>query len=127
MHILVVDDKAAVREKVGGLLAQLGYTYECANNGLDALEKAQVQTFNLYIIDHLMPVMNGIQLIKNLKSKQETANIPVIFMTTQDLNSLHNVKELKQCQEIIAKPINEETFFQLINKLLVENSLVHSL
>lgn len=127
MHILVVDDKQPVREKVGYLLAQLGYTFECANNGLDALEKAQKQHFNLYIIDHLMPVMNGIKLVKNLKSKDTTSNVPIIFMSTQDISSLENIEELMHLECIIAKPIDEELFYQKINQLQIEKSIVHSL
>ncbi|MDG1750591.1 MAG: response regulator [Thalassotalea sp.] len=127
MHILVVDDKEPVREKLGDLISQLGFTYECANNGLDALEKAQKQHFDLYIIDHLMPVMNGIKLVKNLKSKDATSNIPVIFMSTQDITTLHNVEELMHLECIISKPIDQELFYQKINLLRIEKSLVHSL
>lgn len=127
MHILVVDDKQPVREKVGYLLSQLGYTYECANNGLDALEKAHKQHFNLYVIDHLMPVMNGIKLVKNLKSKDATSNIPIIFMSTQDISILENVAELEHVECIISKPIDQDLFYQKINQLLIEKSIVHSL
>ena len=127
MHILVVDDKQPVREKVGYLLSQLGYTFECANNGLDALEKAQKQHFNLYIIDHLMPVMNGIKLVKNLKSKDDTSNIPIIFMSTQDISTLENVEEIMQVECIISKPIDQDLFYQKINQLLIEKSLIQSL
>ncbi len=127
MHILVVDDKQPVRERIGDFLSQLGCTFECASNGLDALEKAQKNHFDLYIIDHLMPVMNGVKLVKNLKSKDATANIPVIFMSTQDINTLHNVEELMHLECIISKPIDQELFNQKINLLRIEKSIVHSL
>ena len=127
MHILIVDDKQPVREKIATLLSKLGYTFECANNGLDALEKAQSDAFNLYIIDHLMPVMNGIKLIANLKSKQVTSQVPIIFMSTQDINTLEHVAELKLIEQVISKPIDEKLISQLLKQLLVENSLAHSL
>ena len=127
MHILIVDDKQPVREKIATLLSKLGYTFECANNGLDALEKAQSDAFNLYIIDHLMPVMNGIKLVKNLKSKDTTSNVPIIFMSTQDISSLENIEELMQVECIITKPIDEELFYKKINQLLIEKSIAQSL
>jgi two-component system, chemotaxis family, chemotaxis protein CheY len=127
MHILVVDDKEPEREKVGNLLFQLGFTFEFAINGLDALEKAQKQQYNLYIIDHLMPVMNGIKLVKNLKSKDDTSNIPIIFMSTQGISTFQNAEELMHLECIISKPIDPELFSQKINQLLIEKSVVHSL
>lgn len=127
MHILIVDDKQPVRAKIAVLLSQLGYTFECANNGLDALEKAQKAAFNLYIIDHLMPVMNGIKLITNLKSREVTAQVPIIFMSTQDISTFTNLPELTLVEQVISKPIDEKLFIQHLKQLLVENSLVHSL
>ena len=67
MHILVVDDKSAVRLALTNILEQQGHSVRTAFNGLDAFEKAHSELFDLYIIDHLMPVMNGILLSKNLK------------------------------------------------------------
>jgi CheY-like chemotaxis protein len=127
MHILVVDDKKVVRDKVASLLSQLGYSFTDANNGLDAFEKAQKESFDLYIIDHLMPVMNGLQLVKNLKSKDFSSNTPILFMTTQDISTLENHEELKLLNSIITKPIDQELFFKKINSLLIEKSIVHSL
>lgn len=127
MHILVVDDKLPIREKLCCLLSKSGYSFECASNGLDALEKAQKQQFNLYVIDHLMPVMNGIKLVKNLKTKDETSNIPIIFMSTQDITILENIEELMQVECIITKPIDEELFYKKINQLLIEKSIAQSL
>lgn len=127
MHILVVDDKKVVRDKVANLLSQLDYSFTDANNGLDALEKAQKESFDLYIIDHLMPVMNGLQLVKNLKSKEFSEKTPILFMTTQDISTLENSDELKLLDSIITKPIDQELFFKKINSLLIEKSIVHSL
>ncbi|MCO4799322.1 MAG: response regulator [Colwelliaceae bacterium] len=127
MHILVVDDKKVVRDKVASLLSQLDYSFTDANNGLDAFEKAQKESFDLYIIDHLMPVMNGLQLVKNLKSKDFSSNTPILFMTTQDISTLENHEELKLLNSIITKPIDQELFFKKINSLLIEKSIVHSL
>jgi CheY-like chemotaxis protein len=88
MDILLIDDKHSILDFVTALLIDSGHTVETAYNGLDAYEKAQQQSFDLYIIDHLMPVMNGLQLSKNLLNNPFTANTPAIFMTTQSLTKV---------------------------------------
>ncbi|MEW6991384.1 response regulator [Colwelliaceae bacterium 6441] len=127
MHILLVDDNTSIRASLSCVLAQLGHTFEVANNGLAALEKAKAACFDLYIIDHLMPVMNGIKLVKNLKSKVFTSNTPIIFMTTQDVSIFDNSEELPLFDTLIAKPINEDLFIEKVNNHLFNKSIVHSL
>ncbi len=127
MHILVVDDKEKVVKMICDLLEHLEVTIETAVNGLDALAKAKKSDFDLYIVDHLMPVMNGIQLVKNLKLKEHSSSKPILFMTTQDVSSLEYIDEYKHFDAILAKPLNQDIFYQTINQLLPENTIVHSL
>ena len=93
MNILVVDDKLSVQEALSATLCQLGHQVDVASNGLDAFEKAQKNEYQLYIIDHLMPLMNGVQLVKNLKQTEHCAAIPVLFMTTQGLAEAESLPE----------------------------------
>lgn len=127
MHILVVDDKQPIVEAVSRLLCSRGFTVDTASNGLAALEIATKNSFDLFIIDHLMPVMNGLQLVKNLKQRDVTCNVPVLFMTTQDVNSLTQLDEYALFDAIISKPIDEDLFYSAINQLLPTNSGVQSL
>jgi len=127
MHILVVDDKPAIVLLVSNLLEAHGHTIESAANGLDAFEKAQKVSFDLYIIDHLMPVMNGLKLVKNLKKKESTAATPIVFMTTQSLSSLEYIEEFTLFDALISKPIDQDLFYSAVNQLLPKNTLVQSL
>jgi len=127
MHILVVDDKPSILQLVTSLLEIHGHTVESAANGLDAFEKAQKSSFDLYVIDHLMPVMNGLKLVKNLKKKEITAEVPILFMTTQSLSSLEYIEEFSLFDAVIAKPIEQDLFYSAVNQLLPQNTLVQSL
>ena len=91
MHVLVVDDSKVIQDSLCKLLVSLGYSVETACNGLDALEKAQSNSHDLYIVDHLMPLMNGVQLSKNLSNNTYCQNTPILFISTQDLK---HVKQL---------------------------------
>ncbi len=118
MNILVVDDKKSVRDNISQLLSALGHTVTTAVNGLDGFEKAQVAPFHLYVIDHLMPLMNGVTLIKNLKNIPQCADVSILFMTTQGKASVENLVEFGLFSEVINKPLNEIEFLATIKSLI---------
>jgi len=118
MNILVVDDKKSVRESISKLLIPLGYTISTAVNGLDGFEKAQQAPFHLYIVDHLMPLMNGVTLSKNLKQTPFCAETPILFMTTKGKASVENLPEFNLFDDIITKPLNEAEFMSIVKRLI---------
>lgn len=122
MNILVVDDNKAVQEKLATLITSQGHNVELAINGLDALGKAQQGNHQLYVIDHLMPLMNGVQLTKNLKANPASAPVPVIFMTTQGKRTLKDIPEYNLFDKVIDKPINEADFIVLLAELIKNTS-----
>jgi CheY-like chemotaxis protein len=119
LKILVVDDNKAVQEKIASLLITKGHDVDLAINGLDALGKAQQSDYQLFVIDHLMPLMNGVQLTKNLNNNEILADIPVIFMTTQGTDSLKDLAEFSLFNKVIDKPINEKRFLAALEDLSV--------
>ncbi|WP_448547901.1 response regulator [Thalassotalea fusca] len=125
--VLVVDDKQHVLDTVRIWLAECGLVVDTASNGLDGLEKASKGNYRLIIIDHLMPLMNGLQLAKNLKQKELTANIPLLFMTTQDVKSINDSTDVKNFISIVEKPLDKTEFFTVLSRYLPENSLKQSL
>ena len=127
LHILIVDDKPAIRESVSVILSKLGCSFEEASNGLSALEKTKQDNFDLFIIDHLMPIMDGLKLIHNLKAASRTKNTPIIFMSTQNISELEGVDEVNLCERVIPKPIDEKSFEIAINQLINTKSIAHSL
>jgi len=110
MNILVVEDKENVRNYIIDLLEQLGHSVDTAVNGLDGFEKAQQGHYHLYIIDHLMPLMNGVVLTKNLKKNIHCKNTPIIFMTTQNKKNLKTLNEFSLFDDVLSKPINIKDF-----------------
>ena len=118
MKILVVDDNKAVQEKLATLLVSQGHSVDLAINGLDALGKAQQSDYQLFVIDHLMPLMNGVQLTKYLKNNVLFANVPVIFMTTQGADALTHSVESSLFTKIIDKPIKDTVFLAALSALV---------
>ena len=77
--ILIVDDSAVVRAKLGKLLTSNGYAVTVARHGNEALEAIAQQWFAVMITDLEMPEMDGYILTKNIKSDSRFAGIPVIM------------------------------------------------
>jgi len=81
-HILIVDDAATVRLYHRNILESAGYAVEEAVNGIEALEKALNQPFDLYVVDLNMPKMDGYTFINELRGR-DLMQAPVIMVSTE--------------------------------------------
>lgn len=79
--VLIVDDDEMNRDLLNDHLETLEYQVIEAENGKIAIEKAIIEQPDLIIMDIMMPVMNGYQAIKELKSIETTKNIPIVIAT----------------------------------------------
>ncbi len=78
-NVLVVDDDNSINALISRILRKDGYTVDCANSGLEAIEKGKKTNYNLYMIDMKMPGMDGNQTYKELKKIDPSASF--ILMT----------------------------------------------
>jgi len=123
MNILIVEDKQEVRESLFNLLSQMGHCVDWAVNGLDGLAKAQQNEYNLFVIDHLMPLMNGAQLTKNLRQNEQYKDTSILFMTTQGIDVAKSLPEHQMFSAVINKPIDDVQFLKLITQLSQDDKL----
>ena len=82
--VLVVDDDRNVRHSLGYTLVDAGYDVIQAENGAAALELALHERPNIILLDVMMPVMDGFEVLKRLKRNPVTESIPVILLTVVD-------------------------------------------
>jgi putative two-component system response regulator len=86
--ILVVDDEAAAREGLEGLLSAYGYSVRAAHDGHSALESFPHFQPDLVLLDVMMPELNGFEVCRQLKNNPDTRLTPVVLITglseTQD-------------------------------------------
>lgn len=83
-HILVVDDQRTNRVKLTLGLKQQGHTSEAAENGQQALDMLRTQSFDLVLLDILMPEMDGYQVLAHMKNDGALRDIPVIVISALD-------------------------------------------
>lgn len=82
-RILIVDDAATVRMYHRGILEPAGYVVDEAINGLEALEKAALRNYDLYLIDVNMPKLDGYALVRRMRSDPALRQVPAIMISTE--------------------------------------------
>ncbi len=80
--ILVVDDSLTTRTLQKNILTNYGYRVQIATNAPDALTKMHKEHFDLIVTDHEMPVMSGLEFVKEIRKEPQWANIPIIVLTS---------------------------------------------
>jgi CheY-like chemotaxis protein len=83
-RILIVEDEAHVAHLLDVLLRKQGYQTQVVENGLEAWEAISQSPPDLVLLDLLMPVMSGYQLLDRLRATPETAAVPVVLVTTEE-------------------------------------------
>lgn len=81
--ILIVDDAATVRMYHKNILNQHGFLTDEAINGIEALEKAHSEHFDLYLVDVNMPKMDGYTFVRQLRASQMIDQAPVMMISTE--------------------------------------------
>lgn len=104
--LLVVDDNEANRDMLSRRLKRIGHTVEVAVDGKQALEMLEKQTFDLILLDIMMPEISGIEVLKILRQKHSVAELPIIMVTAKD-QSEDIVESLSLgANDYVTKPID---------------------
>jgi CheY-like chemotaxis protein len=81
IRILYVEDDKTLQLSLAQMLEILGYEVVCADNGKQGVEKAESWQPDIILMDMRMPVMTGDQAIQVLRSKPDTAQIPIFVLS----------------------------------------------
>ena len=117
-RILTVDDSASVRQMVSLSLREAGYDVIEAENGKDALEKLQKSQVDLIVTDLNMPVMDGIELIRQVRSNSSHRFVPIIMLTTESQENKKVEGKRAGATGWIIKPFNPEQLIGVTRKVL---------
>lgn len=116
--ILAVDDSASMRQMVSFTLQGAGYEVVEASDGQDALNKAKQGQVDLVLSDVNMPVMDGIALIKNLRSLPNYKFTPILMLTTESAADKKTEGKAAGATGWIVKPFNPDQLLNTIKKVL---------
>ena len=115
---MTVDDSASVRMMVAFTLKESGYEIVEAVNGVDALEKLENHEISMIVADINMPEMDGITLVKKIRSHKQHRFIPVIMLTTESHESIRERGKEAGATGWIVKPFKPEQLVAVTRKVL---------
>lgn len=114
-HILAVDDEQTITDFVSYALEKEGFTVDIASNGEDALKLALENTYDLFVLDIMLPGMDGYELCRRLRSR---TNAPVLFLSARD-TELDKVVGLEiGGDDYLAKPFGLRELIARVRALL---------
>ncbi|MDA9556134.1 response regulator [Vibrio sp.] len=117
MKILAVDDSLSIRQMVSHTLQDAGYQVVTANDGEDGLNKAKADKFDIIISDVNMPIMNGLEFVRQVRTVAAYKFTPILMLTTE--TSAEKKAEGKQAGATgwIVKPFNPDTLIKTIQRV----------
>ncbi|MGV6851196.1 MAG: response regulator [bacterium] len=116
--ILIVDDSPTDIHVIEAILSRAGHSVVSVSSGEEAVDKAIEITPDLILMDIIMPGLNGFQATRMLSKNPTTANIPIVILTTKNMET-DRVWGLRQgAKEFLVKPPKESMLLDTINTCL---------
>ncbi len=117
-RVLVIEDNEENLQLFCTVLKCGGYEPLQAKNGAEGIRVAMQERPNLILMDIQMPVMNGFDAIKILKSESSTKNIPSIALTAEKINNPNDGFKMHGFDDYIPKPVRPRDLIEKIGRHL---------
>jgi two-component system chemotaxis response regulator CheY len=117
--VLTVDDSKAVRDMVAFTLKQAGYDVKQASDGQNALDVLGADKVDCIVTDLNMPVMDGLELIKQLRQHPIHKRTPILMLTTEKDPSKKQAGREAGATGWIVKPFNSDKLINTIKKVVM--------
>lgn len=118
-RILIVDDEPDIRHLIAITLESAGYQLVEAGKGTEALQALERENVDLAILDIMMPDMDGWEVCRQIRSRQQTKNLPVIILTVrnQPLDRVIGI-EVVHADDYLTKPFERQQLLEMVQRLL---------
>ena len=114
-EILLVDDDLELTELLAELLSLEGFNVTVVHNGKEALSLLETRSFDLMLLDIMMPMLNGTETLKQLR---KTSDMPVLMLSARD-NDIDRVLSLELgADDYLPKPFNDRELVARIRAIL---------
>lgn len=121
-RVLLVDDYPDAREMYSEYLDFSGFEVIEAANGMEALQRAADEAPDIILMDLSLPIMDGWEATRRLKSDARTAGIPVVALTGHALAGMSEGARQAGCDAFVTKPCLPEDLVKQIRKVLSGSS-----
>ena len=116
--ILIADDEEDIKTILSLYLETNGYEVITAFDGLSAVEQARENHPDAILMDVMMPILDGIEVTRQLKSAEETKDIPVIMLTAAAQSGMMEKAMRVGAKDYISKPFEPDDVKKIIDRVL---------
>ncbi len=121
MRILIVDDSSTMRRIIGNVVMQLGFSkedFDEAEDGVKAWKLLSEGKYDIILTDWNMPNMNGLELVKKVRSEGEHQKTPIIMITTEGGKSEVIIALKAGVNNYIVKPFSADVLKEKLDGVL---------
>jgi len=116
--VLTIDDSPSIRQMVAFTLKNSGYEVTEAADGRDGLAKAKTRRFDLVLTDQNMPIMDGLTLIRSLRTMPEYKATPILMLTTESSDAMKSEGRAAGATGWLVKPFDPGKLVDVVRKVI---------
>ena len=117
-NVLIVDDSASVRQMVEATLRSAGYVVTAAKDGQEAFDICKTKSYDFVLTDQNMPNMDGISLIKALRTLPAHAKTPIVMLTTEGSDGMKAQGRAAGATGWMVKPFDPAKLLEVAKKVM---------
>ena len=123
-RILVVDDNVMNLDLAKGILKRKQAIVDFAMNGEEAIGKIRENTYHLVLMDHMMPVLDGMEALRVIQKENLCPGVPIVVLTANAVNSAKELYLKAGFHGYLSKPVSAKELYQLLEQKLPQELLV---
>jgi len=116
--ILIIQDSPSVNAMLRFRLERAGFAIDTAETGEEGIEKIKVSQYHLILLDYNLPGINGSQVCQVLKKREDTKDIPILFISAKDEDKLSQITSEAGADGYIGLPFEGKKFLEKITNTL---------
>lgn len=115
--VLIVEDNEDIRAIYGVFLRHFGYQVVEAVNGYDGVQAARRERPDVIVMDLSMPLLDGLEATRTLKSDARTSGIPIVVVTADVVARMRLAAEALGCSAFLPKPVAPSELLEQVERL----------
>jgi CheY-like chemotaxis protein len=122
-RILIIDDDPGLVKMIGLILYRAGYEVEAASSGLDGLSKLDEFKPDLIILDRMMPLMDGLEVVRRIRLRSTSLHLPIIMLSALGSADDKVIGFEAGVDDYVAKPVDNKELLARVKALLIRSRL----
>ena len=116
-RILIVEDEPNIVESLSFILRRAGFEVDTVTDGAEALDRVRRQAFEVLVLDIMLPGMNGLDVLKAIRSDQTLSSLPVVVLTAKGQANDRRTAEAIGASAFITKPFSNADVVERVSRL----------